>query len=273
MAYKYFNQNNYQNVPYPSPTLPKATVKSGGCGVVCGAMIISNLTNKTVNPVEMAEYSIENGARIAGGTDVDILAQAICRDYDLEYSTSNDETELLEHLRKGGMAIANVGGSRPGYVGVFSDEGHFIVVAGLRGDKVVVLDPGYYPGKFNLKGRAGKVTVSGNECLCGIEVLKSDTSNRTTQYWLFTGQVNREEDEDMVRYEKLSDIPNQFGFREIIEKLMDAKIINGDGSDKTGNEDVIDLSHDQVRSLIFEYRGGAFDRKLITEGLEPAVKE
>lgn len=82
-----------------------------------------------------------------------------------------------------------------------------------------------------------------------------------------------EEDEDMVRYERLSDIPNEYGFRDIIEKLMDAKIINGDGSDPDGNNDVIDLSHDQVRSLIFEYRGGAFDRKLMAMGLEPAVEE
>lgn len=82
-----------------------------------------------------------------------------------------------------------------------------------------------------------------------------------------------EEDEDMIRYEKLDDIPNEYGFRDIIETLMDAKIINGDGSDKTGNNDVIDLSHDQVRSLIFEYRGGAFDRKLIAEGLDPVVED
>jgi len=81
-----------------------------------------------------------------------------------------------------------------------------------------------------------------------------------------------EEEEDMIRYKKLSDIPNDCGFQDVIETLMNAKIINGDGTDKTGNNDVIDLSHDQVRSLVFEYRGGAFDRKLIAEGMTPAVK-
>lgn len=80
-----------------------------------------------------------------------------------------------------------------------------------------------------------------------------------------------EEDEDMVRYERLSDIPE--GFREIIEKLMNAGIIAGDGSDPTGNNDRIDLSHDQVRSLIFEYRGGAFDRKFKQVGLPPVVED
>ena len=81
-----------------------------------------------------------------------------------------------------------------------------------------------------------------------------------------------EEEEEMVRYERLSDIPNEYGFRDIINTLMDAKIINGDGSDPSGNNDVIDLRHDQVRSLVFEYRGGAFDRKLLAMGMQPAVE-
>ena len=81
------------------------------------------------------------------------------------------------------------------------------------------------------------------------------------------------EDEDMVRYKRLNDIPNENGFRDIIEQLMDAGILGGDGSDKTGNNDVIDLSHDMVRNLVLEYRGGAFDRKFKAVGMEPVVKD
>lgn len=62
-----------------------------------------------------------------------------------------------------------------------------------------------------------------------------------------------EEEEPVVRYTYLSDIPDKF--RPIIEALMDAGIIQGDGSDPTGNGDVIDLSHDQVRTLVFAYPG------------------
>lgn len=82
-----------------------------------------------------------------------------------------------------------------------------------------------------------------------------------------------EEEEEMVRYAYLNDIPNEYGFRDIINKLMDAKILNGDGTDPDGNDDLIDLSHDQVRSFVFDYRGGAFDRKLIAMGMSPAVPE
>lgn len=90
--------------------------------------------------------------------------------------------------------------------------------------------------------------------------------------YLGISYVPEEEEEDnMIRYAYLKDIPNDSGFRDIINKLMDAKIINGDGSDPDGNGDLIDLSHDQVRSLVFEYRGGAFDRKFISMGMTPAV--
>lgn len=78
-----------------------------------------------------------------------------------------------------------------------------------------------------------------------------------------------EEEKIMVRYAYLKDIPS--GFRAIIGQLMTAQIISGDGSDPLGNGDKIDLSEDQVRSLIFAYRGGAFDRKLVACGLKPAV--
>ena len=78
-----------------------------------------------------------------------------------------------------------------------------------------------------------------------------------------------DEEDNVVRYTYLKDVPEKF--RPTIEKLMDAGIIQGDGSDPTGNGDVIDLSHDQVRTLVFDYRGGAFDRKLTACGMAPAV--
>lgn len=84
-------------------------------------------------------------------------------------------------------------------------------------------------------------------------------------------ETDDKEDKEMVRYQKLSDIQS-VTFRTIIEKLMNAGIIQGDGSDPDGNDDVIDLSHDQVRLLVFAYRGGAFDARLKAAGLEPAVQ-
>lgn len=82
-------------------------------------------------------------------------------------------------------------------------------------------------------------------------------------------EQEEEESDDMVRYNKLKDIPESCNFRAIIDNLMTAGIIGGDGSDATGNDDVIDLSHDMVRMLIFEWRAGVYDAALEAAGLDP----
>lgn len=78
------------------------------------------------------------------------------------------------------------------------------------------------------------------------------------------------EEETELRYKYLKDVPEKF--RHIINDLMTAGVIQGDGSDPNGNGDVIDLTHEQVRTLVFVYRGGGFDAKLRAAGLSPAVR-
>ena len=73
----------------------------------------------------------------------------------------------------------------------------------------------------------------------------------------------------MVTYEKLKDVPEKF--RPTIDQLMTAGIIQGDGSDPDGNGDVIDLTHEQVRILVFVYRGGGFDARFREAGMAPVI--
>lgn len=93
------------------------------------------------------------------------------------------------------------------------------------------------------------------------------TRRRAAEQVLFNTPI---EEEEIVTYKYLKDVPEKF--RPTIEQLMDAGIIQGDGSDPTGNGDVINLTHEQVRTLVFVYRGGGFDRRLAAAGLEVAVK-
>lgn len=86
-------------------------------------------------------------------------------------------------------------------------------------------------------------------------------------------EVNRRlsetEEEDMVRYKKLKEVPNDCHFRDILNDLMDAGIMAGDGSDPNGNDDVIDVSHDMVRMFVFNYRAGCYDAALKDAGVDP----
>lgn len=181
----YFNQYNYPNVPYPSSSSPKATIKSGGCGVCCAAMILSGLVGANVDIPAFAEYCIKSGARVNGGTNMQILAAKLKADYALQYKLSNSADDLVEHLRAGGMAIANIAGNRTGYTGVFSDSGHYVVVAAVDGDQLTVYDPAKYAGKYLKAGRAGKVVEQGNTCYCALDVIKADVVGRTPAYYLF----------------------------------------------------------------------------------------
>ena len=78
-----------------------------------------------------------------------------------------------------------------------------------------------------------------------------------------------EEEEEEVRYKYIDDVPSE-EFRNVLNTLVKAEILHGTGFE--GEKRVIDLSYDMIRNIVFEYRGGAFDRKLIAMGLEPVVK-
>lgn len=142
----------------------------------------------------------------------------------------------------------------------------------------------YMPGHIGIYVGNGVVSESTPKWHWGVQlstcsnVHKSKKSGTVGQRkWTSHGKLpwvayknNVEEDEDdMVRYERLSDIPEGSDFRTIINDLMDAKIINGDGSDPDGNEDRIDLSHDMVRLLVFNYRAGVYDEAIRAAGKDP----
>ena len=150
------------------------------------------------------------------------------------------------------------------------------VTSGYRAGDIVILD---IPGNKVKTDHCGIVvtplttgvrTIEGNTGV-GNDSNGGEVMERTRPANWIVGAYRPpyDEEDNVVRYTYLKDVPDKF--RPTIEKLMDAGIIQGDGSDPTGNGDVIDLSHDQVRTLVFDYRGGAFDRKLMACGMAPAV--
>ena len=122
----------------------------------------------------------------------------------------------------------------------------------------------------------GVRTIEGNTGV-GNDSNGGDVMERTRPLSVILGayrphyaEENVEKEKNPVTYKYLKDVPDKF--RPTIEKLMDAGIIQGDGSDPTGNGDIINLTHEQVRTLVFVYRGGGFDAKLRAAGLRPAVQ-
>ena len=182
---KYYNQNDYSHVPYPSPSLPNATVKSGGCGVCCSATIASHFGFDN-NITNLAKTFIEQKIRVDGGTDMRLAATWLCEKYNLKCTQTSDTATLTRHLAAGDAAIANVGGNRANYTGVFSTGGHYICVLGLSGSDYKIFDVGDYSTKYNSTYRKSKVKRSGIFLLCTPQVLAADTQNRTPSYYIFT---------------------------------------------------------------------------------------
>ena len=151
-------------------------------------------------------------------------------------------------------------GYQPGDVVIYDFPGN-----NVKTDHCGIVEQLAGGGIMAIEGNTG----SGNDADGG-QVQRRVRSNKVI-LGAFRPDYDMEKKEDeVVTYQYLKDIPEKF--RPIINDLMTAGIIQGDGSDPTGNGDVINLTHEQVRTLVFVYRGGGFDRRLAEEGMETAVK-
>ncbi|MPM15687.1 hypothetical protein SDC9_62058 [bioreactor metagenome] len=161
-------------------------------------------------------------------------------------------------LMRAAQTVGNwvTGDYRPGDVVIYDFPG------GAATDHTGIVESVTASGVIAIEGNTG----AGNDANGG------QVQRRTRNNSLILGAVRPaydEEEDNVITYAKLKDVPEKF--RTIIDNLMTAGIIQGDGSDPTGNGDIINLTHEQVRTLVFIYRGGGFDRKLETVGMETAV--
>lgn len=237
----------------------QSTIGSAGCGPTCAAMVISTLTGKQVTPVDTCAWSVEHGYKALNqGTyysyfKPQMAAYGIeCRQLSGSRILNQPDHPIHEQVKKyladGYYVIALMG------PGTWTRGGHFVLLWGWD-NKVRICDPASTADK-RLNGDPATFR---KEARC---------------YWLVDARAyngstepTREEEDDVVRYERLSNIPESSHFRDIVDDLMTSGIIAGDGSDPTGNGDRIDLSHDMVRMLVFNYRAGVYDQALKSVGI------
>ena len=239
--------------PYRVPG-ENSTIGSAGCGPSCAAMVISTLTGKTVTPVDTCDWSMKHGYKALNqGTYYSYFGPQLkaygiqCKQMlgsrILNQPQHPIHEQVKQYLSHGYYVIALMG------PGTWTKSGHFVLVWDWD-SKVCICDPA--------STRAER--LNGDP-----EAFRREVR----MYWLVDAREFNKEDEAVVTYKYLKDVPEKF--RPIINDLMTAGIIQGDGSDPTGNGDVINLTHEQVRTLVFVYRGGGFDRKLAAKGLPTSV--
>lgn len=192
---KYLNQLEYSHILYPTDVdtpdsrFHSLSIKEAGCGLCSLAMMVDRLTTKTISLKKLVSLSIKHKANLHPGTNMKVLGPVIAGLYDLDYSTTNSIKKAMQHLKSGGSVIANVGGDREGYTGVFSHGGHYILLISATKDTICVLDPSLKEGKYDEPGREGKVRLNTPFAYCSPELLEKETDNRNPGFYLFSRKI------------------------------------------------------------------------------------
>ncbi len=181
---EFYCQLDFESIRYPSLTSPYGTIANNGCGVCCASMVVECLTGQKFPIQKSAVFSKKSGAREGFGTDMSILAPALAEHFHLQFEKTTDVNHVLQFLQSGkGLVIANPAGDREGWIGVFADSRHYVVVANAIGEEIEVWDPMYRPGRYDLPGRAGKVRMDGFKAYAQFEIIVNDCNGRP--YYLF----------------------------------------------------------------------------------------
>ena len=123
-----------------------------------------------------------------------------------------------------------------------------------KGGDIILYGSNSHVGLVEQVSNGKVITIEGNTSANGNSSNGDGVYRRTrslTDSWIKGYCVPEyEEEEDEVRYQKLSEIPD-WG-KETVEKLMDKGIIQG-------NTNGLDLSNDMLRVLVWNDRAGLYD--------------
>lgn len=133
----YFNQLDeaYAGKPYGTDN-----IGGYGCGPTAMSIVVSSLTDETVDPIQMAKWSYDNGGWCKGSGSYHAMIPAAAAAWELpvEGCTASEPQRLLDALAEGKLVVAIMG---PGH---FTSSGHFIVLRGVKDGQILVADPASY---------------------------------------------------------------------------------------------------------------------------------
>ena len=136
-AVVYFNQTDerYADQPYGTDN-----IGGYGCGPTSMAIVVSSLTNKTVDPAEMAQWAYEHGYWCSGNGSYHSLIPGAAKAWGLtvEGCGKEDGQKIADALANRKLVVAIM------TKGHFTNSGHFIVLRGVKDGQILVADPFSY---------------------------------------------------------------------------------------------------------------------------------
>lgn len=137
-VFQYYMQTNplWANEVYGG----KDTIAEYGCGPTCMAMVISSMTDTSMNPQEACQWSYENGYWFEQQGSIHALIPSMAEAFGLTckgiIKDADAEGKIKSALENGKYVVALMG------KGTFTNSGHFIVFYGItEDDQVLVADP------------------------------------------------------------------------------------------------------------------------------------
>lgn len=130
----YFNQydERYADEPYGTDN-----IGGYGCGPTSMSIVVSSLTEDIVDPIEMAEWSYENGYWCSKSGSYHALIPAAAKAWGLpvEGCSASEPQRIVDALSEGKLVVALM------TKGHFTSSGHFIVLRGVENGQILVADP------------------------------------------------------------------------------------------------------------------------------------
>ena len=176
----YYSQDDsrWANMPYTSIGDTSQTMKTSGCGPTVAAMVVSS-SKGAILPSTMANLFVSNGYRTAANGTAWSAFPFIADYFGFEnYAYTTNLNTALNFLRNGYFVIVSCGN------GLFTTNGHYIVLVGINGNTISIYDPYMYNGKFDTPSRRGKVTVSGHTIYCTIDNFEKYSNYRA--FWCYS---------------------------------------------------------------------------------------
>lgn len=203
----YYSQadKRWANKLYTSTNNKKQTMKSSGCGPTCGAMIVSSAKGEIL-PTTMAKIAIDNGFRTKSNGTAWAFFSFIADYFDFKnYYTTTNYDKAIKYLKQ-----KNEIGKSKYYIvascgkGLFTNSGHYVVLAGLNNKTIQVFDSFLYAGKFNTKGRKeANVKIKGNSIYISEKNFKKYANYR--RFWIYSNDKGNEQKKSntKIRYVKV----------------------------------------------------------------------
>ena len=184
----YYSQSDsrWASVMYSSINDPTQTMKASACGPTSAAMVISS-SKGSILPTTLASLAVSNGYRTKNSGTAWSFYPFIADYFGFsEYYTTGKLETALNYLSQ-----KNDDGTSKYYIicscgsGLFTYNGHYIVLTSLDGDTMQVYDPYLYNNKFTTATRKkANVTISGNSVFVSKENFRKYANYKN--FWIFS---------------------------------------------------------------------------------------